>query len=302
MIPQPNFKDGYGLSLFIAAEDSKACLDCLIFKHHYELVNCMCSVQYEACHYLAWWAEGLKEGQNLFKELHTHASLEPKGCHQQSKLGEAIANCFQDSLFQNKVIPSLWTSRLPAWENKCKFSVGFGLWDFLFYNSPKNWWQKYRWGSLPSIAQFSWLLPLPFAIPFVLLCRTLKDANRDSTLLRHAKYIVYQRILADRRDEVGPCCRSLFFPHVFPPVLSAGFLKKFYLYFVTEQPHQLPPTNKAEFGSCFSHWRKIPGPITVETPQFLGFVVLQHHLGWRTMFSHHQKLCVCGPAHSCDFC
>lgn len=53
MIPQPNFKDGYGLSLFIAAEDSKACLDCLIFKHHYELVNCMCSVQYEACHYLA---------------------------------------------------------------------------------------------------------------------------------------------------------------------------------------------------------------------------------------------------------
>lgn len=136
----------------------------------------------------------------------------------------------------------------------------------------------------------------------MLLCRTLKGANRDSTLLRHAKYIVYQSILADRRDEVGPCCRSLFFPHVFPPVLSAGFLKKFYLYFVTEQPHQLPPTNKAEFGSCFSHWRKIPGPITVETPQFLGFVVLQHHLGWRTMFSHHQKLCVCGPAHSCDFC
>lgn len=35
---------------------------------------------------------------------------------------------------------------------------------------------------------------------------------------------------------------------ILPPHLSsslAGFLKKFYLYFVTEQPHQLPLTNKA---------------------------------------------------------
>lgn len=85
--------------------------------------------------------DGQKEGQNLFKELHTHASLEPKGCHQQSKLGEAIGNYFQNSLFQNKVIPSLWTSRLPARENKCIFSgifsVGLGVWDFLFSFLPK---------------------------------------------------------------------------------------------------------------------------------------------------------------------
>lgn len=98
--------------------------------------------------------------------------------------GEAIGNCFQNSLLQNKVLLSLRTSRLPAWENKCKFSVGVGVLNSLFLSSSKFWWQKYWWGSLPSIAQFS---HLPCAVPFVLLCRTFKGANGDSTLPRHEK-------------------------------------------------------------------------------------------------------------------
>lgn len=65
----------------------------------------------------------------------------------------------------------------------------------------------------------------------------------------------------------------------FPLVLPAGFLKKRSLCFVAKQSDQLPPTNKAcRVWQLFLPVEKIPGPITVETPQFLGFVVLQHRL------------------------
>lgn len=83
--------------------------------------------------------------------------------------GEAIGNYFQNSLLQNKVLLSLRTSRLPAWENKCKFSVGVGVLNSLFVSSSKFWWQKY-WGSLPSIAQFSHLPQSP--------CATMQDFQR----------------------------------------------------------------------------------------------------------------------------
>lgn len=69
-------------------------------------------------------------------------------------------------------------------------------------------------------------------------------------------------------------------PHVFLLVLSAGSLKRRSLYFVTKPSDHLPLTNKAcRVWQLFLPVEKILGPITVETPQFLGFVVLQHCLG-----------------------
>jgi len=68
--------------------------------------------------------------------------------------------------------------------------------------------------------------------------------------------------------------------HIFPLVLSAGFLKTCFLYFVTKQSDHLPLTNKAwRVWQMFLPVEKIPDPITLETPLFLGFVVLQHRLG-----------------------
>lgn len=69
-------------------------------------------------------------------------------------------------------------------------------------------------------------------------------------------------------------------PRVFLLVLSAGSLKRRSLYFVTKLSDHLPLKNKAcRVWQLFLPMEKILGPITVETPQFLGFVVLQHCLG-----------------------
>lgn len=69
-------------------------------------------------------------------------------------------------------------------------------------------------------------------------------------------------------------------PHRFPLVWSAGFLKRHSLYFIIKLTGQIPPTNKAyRIWQLFLPVEKIPGPITVETHQFLGFVILQHPLG-----------------------
>lgn len=96
-------------------------------------------------------------------------------------------------------------------------------------------------------------------------------------------------------------------PHHFPLGWSAGFLKRRSLYFVIKQTDQIPPTNKAcRIWQLFLPVEKIPGPITVETHQFLGFVVLQHPLVLVNVEDCVQPLseivCVCGPGQSCDFC
>lgn len=96
-------------------------------------------------------------------------------------------------------------------------------------------------------------------------------------------------------------------PHVFLLVLSAGSLKRRSLYCVTKLSDHLPLTNKAcRVWQLFLPVEKILGPITVETPQFLGFVVLQHCLGVVSVEDCVQPsseiVCVYGPAQSCDFC
>lgn len=91
---------------------------------------------------------------------------------------------------------------------------------------------------------------------------------------------MYWVILADRRDGAELCYRGISSSPVFLLVLSAGFLKRRSLYFVTKLSDHLPLTNKAcRVWQLFLPMEKILGPITVETPQFLGFVVLQHCLG-----------------------
>lgn len=217
----------------------------------------------------------------MFKELHTCASMEPKGCHQQSKLGEATGNCFQNSLLQNKVLLSLWTSRLPAWENKCKFSVGFGVLDFLFSFLPKVLMAEI----LMRVYCFhSTVLSSPTISLCHPLCATMQDFKRWKWREYAPETCKIHCVLGDssgqKRWGRAMLQKAFLPPHIFPLVLSAGYLKRRSLYFVTKQSDQLPPTNKAcRVWQLFLPVEKIPGLITVETPQFLGFVILQHRSG-----------------------
>lgn len=70
-----------------------------------------------------------------------------------------------------------------------------------------------------------------------------------------------------------------------PPHLSSSLVcwvpeETFSVFCYKSVRSQLPLTNKAcRVWQLFLPVEKIPGPTTVETPQFLGFVVLQHSLG-----------------------
>lgn len=116
------------------------------------------------------------------------------------------------------------------------------------------------------------------------LCATMQDFKRCKWRQYAPETCKIHCILADssRQKRWGRAMlqKATPLPHIFPLVLSAGFLKRRSLYFVTKQSDQLPPTNKAcRVWQLFLPVEKIPGPITVETPQFFGFVVLQHRLG-----------------------
>lgn len=136
------------------------------------------------------------------------------------------------------------------------------------------------------------------------LCATMQDFKRCKWKQYAPKRCKIRCVLGDssrqKRWDRAVLQKASLLPHIFPLVLSAGLLKRRSLYFGTKQSDQLPPTNKAcRVWQLFLPVEKIPGPITVETPQFLGFVVLQHCLGVVSVedWNHQQKLCVW----SCSF-
>lgn len=64
-------------------------------------------------------------------------------------------------------------------------------------------------------------------------------------------------------------------------------------------------TKLAQFGSSFSQWRKFR-VLSLWRPLSSWALWSSNTIWawsvWRTVLSHRQKSCVCGPAHSCDFC